>query len=128
MSFSQHNKSVTVERLRMIESIKNGLAIHTAAYNEAKADFQDYAQAEITKLYTAVMNDDFSRTSISLQAPVSHIQEYNDAIELFEMSVSENIEIDIDTFKAYFKNEWSWSRSFETANTLYKSAKMGSSN
>lgn len=124
MAFTQHNKSVNVERLAMVAAIKNGLAIHQAAYNEALADFKEYALLEVTKLQTAIAAGDFTRTSINLSVPQSHVQEFEDAIEIFEMSVDDNINIDIETFKAYFKNEWSWSRSFEVGAALYKSAKM----
>lgn len=122
MAFNQHNKSVNVDRIKMIESIKSGLVIHETAYNEAMADFKEYAVAEATKFQAAIAGGNFTKLHISLTPPVSHIQEYKDAIEIFEMSVDQNINVDIETFKAYFKNEWPWSRQFLESATMYKSA------
>jgi roadblock/LC7 domain-containing protein len=122
MSFTMHNKTVNVERLKMIESIKAGLALHTKTYNEALVDFKEYALIEVNKLQAAIAAGDYSKTAINLIQPVSHIKEYEEAIEIFEMSVDENINIDLDTFKAYFKNEWQWSRGFESTAMMYKAA------
>lgn len=122
MSFTMHSKTVNVNRLKMIESIKAGLALHTATYNEAQADFQQYALIEANKFRDAIAAGDFRKTSINLVQPTSHIKDYEEAIEIFEMSVDENINIDLDAFKAYFKNEWNWSRGFESTAMMYKSA------
>ena len=122
MSFTMHSKTVNVNRLKMIEAIKAGLALHTATYNEALEDFKQYALIEANKFRDAIAAGDFRKTGINLVAPTSHIKEYEEAIEIFEMSVDENINIDLDAFKAYFKNEWTWSRGFESTAMMYKSA------
>ena len=122
MSFTMHSKTVNVNRLKMIESIKAGLALHTATYNEALADFREYALIEANKFRDAIEAGDYSKPGINLIQPVSHIKDYEEAIEIFTMSVDENINIDLDAFKAYFKNEWNWSRQFESTAMMYKSA------
>ncbi len=57
----------------------------------------------------------------SLACPSSYESEYDKVIEFFSMSLDNEIELDMDTFRAYIKDEWAWKDSFTASNSRYLS-------
>lgn len=53
-------------------------------------------------------------------APVNHEDEYIEVIEMLEMSVDQHINLSVDLFKAYVKNQWGWTNSFKSLVGSYK--------
>ena len=121
------NRSVNVSRVAMLEALKINLAAHKAEFEEAHRDYLaalkvklDIAQVELAKGNTTA-------AYIKIVAPVDHSEDYEEVIEMMEMSVDETINLDADAFRAYFKNAWSWKSSFDTASGMYKSILAGAS-
>jgi hypothetical protein len=52
--------------------------------------------------------------------PQNHAEEFTEMIEMFELSVDEKINLDHQSFKAFFKNEWPWKKQFEMLAASYK--------
>ena len=58
---------------------------------------------------------------VQYDCPRSYESEYTDIIAMMEMSVDATVNLDMQSFKSYVLNEWSWSRGFAATTTLYKS-------
>lgn len=113
-------QSVNVNRLDLITALKKGREQHLAAYNEALADYKDRT---IEFLKTALANaqaGDLSNVKLTFNPPMLHLSDYDNVIEMMDLSVDETINLDTDAFKAYFKNEWPWTNSFALAAASYK--------
>ena len=113
-------QSVTVNRLALIKAIKEGRDQHRAQYDEAVVDFKAKLEAELSRVLKQVRKGNVQEHHVNVTPPPCHLTDYDDVIEMMEMSVDENITLDRDAFKAYFKNEWSWTRTFNTLNSSYK--------
>lgn len=116
-------RSVNVNRTALLEKLRENLVIHEAEYAEALVECK---QRLLSDLHIATQKVDRTDDPANLKDfrfqfrfPTNHAQDYRDVIEMLEMSVDENINLDSESFKAYIKNEWSWSRGFADTKALY---------
>lgn len=117
---SINNKSVNVDRKDMIQAIKAGLKIHEKEYNEAFEEYKAKVLSEYDRLHKMIKDGDFSNTKIDITPPADHKQDYLDVIEMMEVSVDQIISLDLEAYKAYYKNQWTWSRVFAATRASYK--------
>lgn len=107
------NKTVNVPRLVLLKSIADNLEVHKAQFQEAVEVYQLRLQIELQEALDIVNHDaDFvtiSKVKVIFNPPQSHESDYIEVLEMMEMSVDENINLDSESFRAYIKNEWSWS-------------------
>jgi len=120
-----HNqRSVNVLRLDLITALKENLAIHQAEYAEAVQDFRAKVLRDLkakTKEVNAATDAQLVQiTSLGINPPQNHETEFTEMIEMFEMSVDEKINLDHQSFKAFFKNDWPWKKQFEMIAASYK--------
>ncbi len=123
--------SVNVSRIALLEQLKKNLAIHKTDYIEALAGYKVKLiadlKATLTKVESSTPEQVLNVSAVAFSRPISHEDDYNEIIDMMEVSVDEVINLDASSFKSYFKNEWSWSGGFNTQATMYKSAAMGAS-
>lgn len=110
--FNSHKQSVNVRRLDLIDVLKTNRTTHIASYNDAVEGFQEKMIDVLKETLKKAKRGELKYLSVSLQAPQTHEQEYADAIEMLEVSVDDVINLDSDMFKAYYKDQWAWSRGF----------------
>lgn len=115
-------QSVNVDRLTLIEALKKGLAKHEAEYQEACKDYKQATVAFLDDAAARARAGDFKDLRLSLTAPVYKGDEYKDMIELLGESVDTTIQLDSEAYKAYYRNEWPWSRGFLESAVAYKTA------
>jgi hypothetical protein len=122
-------RSVNVNRLELLEKLRANLAVHRAEYETA---LSEYKQRLIDDLKLAVKKVGKVENPLELKSfrfalpfPQDYSSQYEEVIDMLEMSVDENINLDSESFKAYLKNEWSWKGNFEASAAMYKS--VGSS-
>lgn len=118
---SLRSRSVNVNRLDLIEAIKRGKDLHLQAYAEAQSDYQINVSVFLTEAVRRVSLGDFTQVKIPFDPPVLRSAEYDEVIEMMEVSVDETINLDAESYKAYYKNEWPWTRSFLESAQMYKS-------
>lgn len=109
-----------VKRDDLINAIKKCKADHVAAYAEAKADYEAALLAEFTRIRDQIAAGNFKDVSLHLPAPQDHTADYTDILEGLEFSSDETFLLDKDAYKAYVKNEWSWSHHFAESASMYK--------
>lgn len=121
-------RSVNVSRLVLLEKLKANMALHKSEYSEALVECKvrlladlKAATQKVAEVKDPLQLRDF-KFRFRFQFPVDYTQEYADVIEMLELSVDENINLDAESFKAYIKNEWSWSKGFADTKALYASA------
>jgi hypothetical protein len=122
-------RSVNVDRLKLLEALRQNLIIHRAEYLEALAEFHARLLADL-KLAVKKVNsteniEDLKEFQFNITFPQNHESDYTEVIEMLEMSTDTVINLDSESFKAYFKNEWNWQSYFKHAKALY--ATVGSS-
>lgn len=114
------NQSVNVDRVELICVLRAGLEVHRAEYAEARAEYEAAVVVFMTEALERAKSGNFRDLVLRLSAPVNHAQEYIDVIEMLEVSVDETIQLDKDSFRAFYRNEWSWSSGFAESMASYK--------
>lgn len=115
-------QSVKVDRLELIVALKKGRELHRDQFADANYDYQQAVKKFLALAVAQTDHGNFDNVHLTLKAPVSREAEYNNVIEMMMVSVDDNIQLDMESYKAYYKNEWPWSRDFELAAGQYKSA------
>lgn len=124
-----HQRSVTVDRLKLIEQLKVNLAKHKIDYAEAVIGYRmklmDDLALKLGEVQACSAAEALKVRAVQFIAPVSYEKDYVDAIAMLEWSVSDTIELDQTLFKQYVQNEWGWSQNFEVASSMYKTFAAG---
>lgn len=123
-----HQKSVKVTKHALLTSLRNNQEQHAKDYEEAIEDYRlvlSNALSEAAK--TAQIGPenkvkDITKNLYELKPPQDHRDDYTNVIEMLEYSVDNTIELDEQSFKAYVKNEWSWTATFTASGSFYKTA------
>lgn len=116
-------RSVNVKRIELIEALKKNLEIHRKEYQEALIDFKTrlVEDLEAGAKHVAQANaEELAKFSVRINFPQNHEKDFEEVIEMLEMSVDEHINLDSESFKAYIKNEWSWTGVFKNMTESYK--------
>lgn len=116
-------RSVNVDRLALLKALRENQAVHRIEYAEALVEFHARLVSDLALALKAVKKEtdveSLKNFRLNVVAPVNHEGEYAEVIEMLEMSVDETINLDSESFKAYIKNEWNWSRQFSQTKALY---------
>ena len=122
-------RSVNVSRVELLEKLKQNLEAHRKEYEEALVEYHTRLQEDLKlalkKVGRVVDIEELKSFRFSVAFPQNHEKDYEEVIEMLEMSVDEHINLDSESFKAYIKNEWSWASSFNASKMAY--ATVGSS-
>ena len=118
------NQSVNVKRSDLLDALRRNRSLHIAEYAEALRDFRLKMKAELERAQAALEAvEDKDLPKFKLNLPVvtqNYLKNYDEVIEMLELSVDETINLDSESFQAYFKNKWSWTDSFRTIAASYK--------
>ena len=115
------NQSVNVTRLELLTALRANLAQHLTEYEQAILDYKTKVVEELSAALARANADDFAKVNVSVQKPSCHKRDFEEVIEMLEMSVDEVIELDKEAFRAYIKGEWPWKESFTQLMASYKS-------
>jgi hypothetical protein len=55
--------------------------------------------------------------------PISHEEDYTEAIEMLSWTSQEEIELTTEVFNQYIRDQWSWKKQFDMLSTTYGSGK-----
>lgn len=117
-------KSINIDRKILLAALKDNLDAHAAEYFDALADYKKHIANELAKAVIEAETlppEDVAKISVRFNPPQDHRKDYQDAIEMLEFSADDLINLDQESFKAYVKNEWSWTQGFKLMAASYKS-------
>lgn len=123
-----NDRSVTVDRWKLIDRLKANLELHRKDYAEA---IQGYRIKLKRDLHDALFqfddkcNAEIENLHIEFDFPRNYEKDYLEAINMLEWSEDEKITLDLQLFRQYVQNEWSWSQSFDGINSTYKAFAVG---
>lgn len=113
---------VRVNRVGLIEILEANKAKHIRDFEEAFEGFRRKALAEMEKNLQLAGDRDTKdvRLIISLSIPQSHAEEYDSVLGLLKMGTDDHVLLDINSYRQYVQDEWSWKRAFDITNSSYK--------
>ena len=112
---------VTVKRDELLERLRENREKHEREFNQAISQWQD----ELRSTIDAIKPDQELAFPHGLEqlredCPVSHVNDYDQAIDMFGMCVTEEIKLDSDAFNTFCRDEWGWKDSLAN-NRFYRS-------
>lgn len=116
-----NQQTVDVKRTDLIIAIKAGLIEHQTQYATLRAEYEAAVVKFMSDAARRAKKGNFNNLVLNISAPVDHSGKYIDIIEMLEVSVNDTIQLDKDSYKAYYKNQWSWSAGLEAMGASYKS-------
>ena len=117
--------SVKIDRIGLLEIVKENKEKHITEYNESVSDYKNLVlkvAKENLKLAKTSELSSISKMKALPPKPSSYEDSYKKAIRMLELSVEDVIEVEEDTFNQLVLDEWDWKRSFVATNSMYKSS------
>lgn len=115
-------RTVNVKRTELLEALRKNKEVHLAEFKEATEDFKKALVAELQKNLKLAKAEKLDKLQISMYPPTDYSDQYQEVIDMLEVSVDDTISLDSEAFKAYYKNEWSWTGQFKMMAATYKGA------
>ena len=138
-------RTVTVDRMKLLETLRSNRDTHTKSYRESVAGYKEQASAALKKQLEAAKKaiDDnaemiavkidrfdpdeplgdqvvvLGKISFTLEVPKDHTASYDVAIQMAEWEVGETIELTQSQFQCFVMDRWDWKKSFEYLNKSY---------
>ena len=120
--FGNGQMLVTINREELLERLRENRERHEKTYQLALASWREDLAALLKKLDVSEATEFPAKLNrMSGKCPKSHVKEYDRVIDMFEMSVSETIELDGSNFDKFCRDEWSWTHS-AMSNSYYNNA------
>lgn len=114
-------KSIQVQKTRVLEVLRNNRVKHRDIFLEACEGYRKKATEELDKLLSEIKQGRLPVISIVLPLPEDHTREYDRAIGMLEMSMTDIVELTEEDYKRYVQDDWTWKRQFLMRNTAYGS-------
>ena len=116
-------QSVTVSKSELLRKVRENRETHIREYVEADEGWIEEVEKALVEMLEKFRSGDFSttnrRAAYDLPRPKSHVDEYDTAIAMLEMSVDAEVELMEHEFQQYVMDEWHWTRDFKLSNSAY---------
>jgi hypothetical protein len=127
-------KTVQVDRGRLATTLRENLSTHRREFLEARTGY-DAKRLELIRtlaehaLHASKLGNqtDEARKAVhesysefrDLEKPQDHSNEYEQAIKLMEWETRDTVELSINDFESYVRDNWNWKNSFKLAHSNY---------
>jgi len=115
--------SVKMNRLELLQIVKQNATKHVADYDEAVEDYK-VAVAKIAKANLKLANtaelEQIRKMKPVPQSPANYADNYTRAIRMLELSVEDTIDVEEHIFNQLVLDEWGWKQQFVAQSAMYK--------
>jgi len=112
-------RPVKVNKADVLVKLKANRSTHRAIFEEAVEGYRKEVTRQLKKHIKEMKSGKPKRTYISIPYPEDHTKDYDNAIEMLEMSVEDIVELDSEAFMAFYKDDWGWKNQFLASNSGY---------
>ena len=119
---SLSGRSYRVKVDELISSLKKNRNEHASIVEEAQAAFREATIKRLDEMLSSARSGRGVDVHVGLHVPTSHIEVFDNAIGLLEMTKRagvEETEITADEYARFMENRWEWLREFSTSNRAY---------
>jgi hypothetical protein len=110
---------VTVNKEKILETLKKNREGHRAAFLEAMEGFKKVAHAAVTKLADDIIKGNSTQLRVNLSVPEDHTDEYDTVISQLGDDVHGQITLNQQQYLNFVLDKWGWSKQFVTTNSAY---------
>lgn len=112
-------QKIQMSKDSLLEAIRKNRETHVQEYNDALEGFMEDLEAEYRSRVEQVQKGEVPNGYISLQKPESHESDYDQVIQMLEMTSANEVEITYEEFKNYVRDEWDWKGRFSDSYRTY---------
>jgi hypothetical protein len=114
----RHNRTVNINKHKLIEKIKENKEIHIKEFNEAVEAYRLEASKQLDEQKRLLAEGNLN-IMINLTTPVNRSTEYDKIVEMFTWEVKEEIELTQAEFNEYVHDDNDQSRAAKFSNSFY---------
>jgi len=112
-------RPVRVDKKTVLKKLKENRKTHRDIFEEVVIGYRAEVIKQLEKHIKQMKSGKPKRTYISIPSPEDHTDDYDVAIEMLEMSLDDSIDMDTETFQAFYKDDWGWKQQFLASNSGY---------
>ena len=112
-------ESLSFKKSEVLDKLRENREEHMTIIVEAQKGYRKEAIKLFSDKLTSLKAGEKVDVSFHLPMPASYVDEFDNAIQMLEMSVDEEVELTDDEFKCYIRNKWTWQTRFLEANSSY---------
>jgi hypothetical protein len=117
-------QTIEVDKKQLQAILLRNRKDHQEKYQAAMEGYRAEVLAGLKKLVQSIANGGKIEKAVTTKdrMPEDHTKDYNRAILMAEMSVSETMSLDQDDFEQYVQDQWHWSATFSSSCSSYSSS------
>lgn len=112
------NRTIKVNKEKLIEKIKENKAKHIADYKKAVVAYKEEALKQLAKL-TEKANAGELKLTLQLITPINNSENYDKIIDMFMWEVEEIVELEQQEFNEYVQDETEFAKIAKLSNASY---------
>ena len=121
--------TVSVKKDELVKVLTENRDIHKKKYEEAHQGYLILVTKALKKKLKKVeAGKEFDLSFHNLQRPENHEQDYQNVIDMLGVTEQESVDISMEDYQKYYKNNWSWHGHWHLSNKMYVDAYYNSSN
>lgn len=115
--------TVKVKKEDLLSKLLVNRENHRSLFLKAQEGYRALVIAELDKSLKDAREGREIRTYISMDAPEDHTDDYDNVIEMLQMSVDTEITLLAQDFQRYVLDKWQWSQAALLRNSTYAALK-----
>lgn len=117
-------EQVTVSKSDILKILKKNRKTHRTIFEEAVEGYKSAAIREIEKRVKQIKDGKLINIAVALPVPEDHTSEYDRAIKMVEMEVSDTITLHDTEFAELIMDDWHWKKQWVSSNSKYSMTAM----
>ena len=118
-------QTIEIHRDKLLPIIKANQEKHDVIYTAAVSGYWEKAEQVLNEKLAKVKSHQKIDNYLNLAYPENHSDDYARAISMIELSHQDVLDLSVQEFDSYVRNQWSWRNSFLNTNTFYASGYSG---
>jgi hypothetical protein len=120
--YSKNDLKVSVDKGTLVAKMQVNRAQHAADYEKAKKGFRKLLIEELEEKLEDAKNGESVSLRFEANAPESHLEDYDDVIDMLHMANDGEIELSHVQFKQWVQDKWDWKEQWGFMNAVSLSA------
>lgn len=115
--------TVSVKKDELVKVLTENRDIHKKKYEEAQQGYIILVTKALKKRLKKVeAGKEFDLHFYDLIKPENHVEDYQNVIDMLGVTEQESVDISMEDFQRYYKNNWSWHQQWHLSNKMYYDA------
>jgi hypothetical protein len=111
--------NLTFPKAEILKALKKNRDEHLSIVKEAQTGYRTELKKLLLSKLTDLEGGKPVDPNIRMTVPESHVDDYDRAIMMLEMSKDTELTLDQSEFQCYVRDKWQWERNFLMSNSNY---------